>query len=207
MAGDLKKQLENLDVENIGNWPPLFKGVLVLLVVITVCGGWFYFDTQHQIDELEKSVRKETDLREQFEFKQKKAANLERYRDQMEEMEKRFGTLLRQLPKSTEVPGLIEDISFAASGSGLDFKDVQMRSEIRGELFTELPLQMEATGTYHQLGDFVSKVSGLPRIVTLHDFTITPADKAKRGAAASLPSERLVLKVTAKTYQYDGGKE
>lgn len=200
MASDFIEQLNELDYENIGDWPPLVKIAAMVLLIFAVSGLGYYFIVSDQIKLLERLDKKEDDLRGEFERKQKKAANLDAYKKQMEEVQQQFGSLLRQLPKSTEVPGLIEDISFAASNSGLDFKEVEMKGERRTDLFTELPLDMEAIGTYHQFGNFVSKVSGLPRIVTLHDFTITPIQqRTKSGGTA----DKLMLKVRAKTYRYD----
>ena len=115
------------------------------------------------------------DLRGEFEEKQRKAVNLEDYRLQMTEMCESFRGMLRQLPTNTEIPGLIDDISQSEAYSGLEFKETKYLKERKAEFYTEKPVSIEVSGNYHQLGLFVSRVSSLPRIVTLHDLTIRKA--------------------------------
>jgi type IV pilus assembly protein PilO len=124
------------------------------------------------------------------------AANLEAYKEQMEEMEVSFGALLKQLPSDTEVPGLLEDITRTGLGSGLEFEEIKLLPEVTQQFYIELPIQIVVMGSYHDLATFVSGVASLPRIVTLHDFDIKPADKS--GASSALR-----MSVLAKTYRYN----
>ena len=110
-------------------------------------------------------------------------------------MERSFGTMLRQLPGRTEVPSLLVDISQVGLSSGLQEKLFQPATEVRKDFYAELPIKIRLTGSYHQFGSFVSGIAGLPRIVTLHDISITQ-DAKEAG------SDRLTLDVTAKTYRY-----
>ena len=192
-------QFKDLDIDNIGDWPGIVKGFFTIIVFAIVIGATYYFDTQDQIAVLETERAKELDLKDEFENKQSKAVNLESYREQMTEMCVSFQSMLRQLPTGTEIPGLIDDISQSEAYSGLEFQQTRYLKETEAEFYTEKPVQIQVSGTYHQLGMFVSRVSSLPRIVTMHDYSITSA-KAKRGAA---DEGRLALSITAKTYRYD----
>lgn len=192
-------QFTNLDFDNVGDWPGVVKGFFTVLVFALVVGAVYYFDTTEQIQRLEAAERDELDLRGEFEEKQRKAVNLEDYRMQMTEMCESFRGMLRQLPTNTEIPGLIDDISQSEAYSGLEFKETRYLKERKAEFYTEKPFSIEVLGDYHQLGLFVSRVSSLPRIVTLHDLSIEAPKR--RGSQAQ--TDKLTLKVRAKTYRYD----
>ena len=178
------------------------KGFFTILVFAGVLGLVYYFDTQDQIAELERERNTEKDLRSEFEVKQRKAVNLDSYREQMTEMCESFRHILQQLPTSTEIPGLIDDISQSEAYSGLDFEETKYLKERRSEFYTEKPVSITVSGNYHQLGKFVSRVSSLPRIVTMHNYKISKA-KAKKGEK----NDRLTLNITAKTYRYDSNTD
>lgn len=185
--------LNNLDPENIGSWPLPVK-TFIWAIVAVVCGFLVYnFMLSESLVALEKEQGKESGLMQDYENKAFQAANLDRYKKQMEEMETTFGALLRQLPSDTEVPGLLEDISHTGLSAGLEFKSIQLGSESAKEFYIELPISIEVRGGYHALGAFVSGVSALPRIVTLHDFQI------KTGQSMN----DLTMSITAKTYRYN----
>lgn len=194
-------QLRTLDMQDVGRWPLLFRGIAIgMIFVLVAVGATYYFVWRNKIPQLEQVQRQEQDLRSTFESRQKLAANLDAYRDQLEEVERTFGAMLRQLPGETEVPSLLIDISQTGLAAGLEERLFQPMSEITREAYSELPIKMQVVGTYHELGNFVSGVVALPRIVTLHDVSLRP-EQAQRGAAAG-PSNRLVMDVTAKTYRY-----
>lgn len=185
--------LNNLDPENIGGWPLAVKTFIWAIAAI-VCGFLVYnFMLADSLALLEKEQGKESGLMQDYEKKAFQAANLERYKKQMEEMETTFGALLRQLPSDTEVPGLLEDISHTGLSAGLEFKSIKLGQETVREFYVELPISIEVRGGYHALGAFVSGVSALPRIVTLHDFEI------KSGKSMN----DLTMSITAKTYRYN----
>jgi type IV pilus assembly protein PilO len=112
----------------------------------------------------------------------------------MVEMEEKFSLLLKRLPTSNETPGLLDDLSYVGTTSGLTFLKIGWLPEVEKEFYTELPIKIEVIGSYHEFGDFVGKVAQLPRIVSLHDFSITSSDSGK-----------LTFSVVAKTYRYEGG--
>ncbi|MCG8315596.1 MAG: type 4a pilus biogenesis protein PilO [Pseudomonadales bacterium] len=187
------ESLNNLDPENIGGWPLPVKA-FIWVVVAAVCGFLVYnFMLSDSLLSLEKEQKKEVGYMQDYEKKAFQAANLDRYKKQMEDMETTFGALLRQLPSDTEVPGLLEDISHTGLSAGLEFKSIQLGNEIAKEFYVELPISIEVRGGYHSLGSFVSGVSALPRIVTLHDFEI------KTGQSTN----DLTMSITAKTYRYN----
>ncbi|KFI23803.1 type 4a pilus biogenesis protein PilO [Nitrosococcus oceani] len=182
-----------LDFSEIGDWPTVAKAIAVLFIFASVVGGGYWFFTKDEILQLEDFKKKEPELKATFEAKQAKAANLESYEKQMEEMKLSFGTMLRQLPSKTEVADLLVDISQTGLSSGLEFEFFKPSSELPADFYAELPIQIRVIGNYHQFGEFVSKVAALPRIVTLHNFAIENQDKE---------SGKLAMDITAKTYRY-----
>jgi type IV pilus assembly protein PilO len=192
-------QLRALDTQDVGRWPPLFRGIAIGLIFVLVAGGGtYYFVWRAKLPELEQTQRQEANLRTTFESRQRLAANLDAYKDQLEEVERTFGAMLRQLPGETEVPGLLVDISQTGLAAGLEERLFQPMTEVTREAYSELPIKMQVVGTYHELGAFVSGVVALPRIVTLHDVSLKPEPAGQGGNA----SGRLVMDVTAKTYRY-----
>ena len=198
-------QFKNLDFDNVGDWPGLVKGFFTVLVFAAVIGLVYYFHTTEQIQRLETEQRNERSLKDEFETKQRKAVNLVAYREQMKEMCLSFRGMLRQLPTSTEIPGLIDDISQSEAYSGLEFRETKYLKERKAQFYTEKPVQIEVTGDYHQLGMFVSRVSSLPRIVTLHNLSIE--SPRRQSSNSSADNAGLILKVTAKTYRYDAASD
>ncbi|MEJ5060396.1 MULTISPECIES: type 4a pilus biogenesis protein PilO [unclassified Pseudomonas] len=190
-----KIDINELDTNNIGSWPPAIKVLVGVLVMILVLSLGYSFSTRELEGLLQLKREEESILKEQFATKSHMAANLELYTQQMKEMENSFGVLLRQLPSDTEVPGLLEDITRTGLGSGLEFEEIKLLPEVTQPFYIELPIQITVTGAYHDLATFVSGVAGLPRIVTLHDFDLAPADP-ESGA-------KLRMSILAKTYRYN----
>jgi type IV pilus assembly protein PilO len=187
--------LRALDTNDPGRWPLPFRvGAIAILFVAVVAVGIYMFTIKEEVPLLERAQQEELDLRTQFEDRQRKAANFDAYRAQLAEIERDFGAMLRQLPGKTEVPSLLVDISQTGLGAGLEERLFQPTGEIQKDFYAELPIRLRYTGSYHELGNFVSGIAALPRIVTLHDITIRPLDQAA-------PDE-LTLDVTAKTYRY-----
>jgi type IV pilus assembly protein PilO len=187
--------LRNLDTNDPGRWPlPIRVGAVAALFVALVAFGIYMFVIQEEMPLLERAQREELDLRTQFEDRQRKAANFDAYRAQLAEIERDFGAMLRQLPGKTEVPSLLVDISQTGLGAGLEEVEFTPSGEIHKDFYAELPIKLQYTGSYHELGNFVSGIAALPRIVTLHDIRIRRRDNAS--------SDELILDVTAKTYRY-----
>jgi len=192
---NLIEELRSLDTSDPGRWPLPFRLVAVALTFAAVVAfGVYMFVVKTQIPLLERAELQEQELRATFEQKQRRAANFEAYRAQLAEIERSFGTMLRQLPGRTEVPNLLIDISQTGLGAGLEEKLFQPLAEVQREFYAELPIKIRLTGSYHELGDFVSGIAALPRIVTLHDITISPEGLDT--------FDELNLDVTAKTYRY-----
>ena len=186
-------ELDQIDWEEPGTWPALVKsGLMILAVLLTALLGYI-FVVKAQLDGLNSAEGEEHALRAEFQAKAFEAANLAALRDQMAEMNQMFGALVSQLPSDTEVPGLLEDITAIGSSNGLDFNSIELQEEILQEFYIELPIDILVTGTYHDLGSFVSGISGLPRIVTLHDFEMLPVE--------SRPGV-MQMSIMAKTYRY-----
>lgn len=190
------EELKNLDFSDIGRWPlpvqAFFVGIFFLLA--SAIGFWALV-WREQAPVLERAQAEERELRTSFEEKQRKAANFSAYKAQLAEIERSFGTMLRQLPGKTEIPNLLVDISQTGLGAGLQEELFQPLDEERKDFYAEKPIKIRLSGSFHEFGRFVSDIAALPRIVTLHDIEITP--KGKDPAF-----DELVLNVTAKTYRY-----
>ncbi|CAE6948896.1 MULTISPECIES: type 4a pilus biogenesis protein PilO [Pseudomonas] len=190
-----KIDVNDLDLNNLGSWPGPVKFIASLLLAIVVLGLGYNFHLKDMQADLERRQMEEETLKQQFSAKAFQAANLEAYKAQMAEMETSFGALLRQLPSDTEVPGLLEDITRTGLGSGLEFEEIKLLPEVAQQFYIELPIQIRVVGSYHDLATFVSGVASLPRIVTLHDFDVVPAEKTG--------TSKLRMSILAKTYRYN----
>ena len=165
--------LADLDMDNIGRWPLVLKVIVLTLLYVLILVAGFYLHVEDLNKQLGGVEQEEQTLRQDFEKKAFEAANLEAYKAQLVEMEQRFGALVAQLPSETEVPGLLEDITDKGELNGLSIKRIDLLDEQAQTFYVELPIAIEAVGSYHDLGAFISGMAGLPRIVTLHDFEIT----------------------------------
>jgi len=187
-------ELRSLDTNDPGRWPlPIRVGAVALVFAGAVAVGIWLMVIKSEMPILEQAQATERELRGQFEEAQRKAANFDAFRAQLAEIERDFGSMLRQLPGKTEVPSLLVDISQTGLGAGLEEQTFTPTGEIQKDFYAELPIKLRYTGSYHELGNFVSGIAALPRIVTLHDISIRPV--------GSNPDE-LTLDVTAKTYRY-----
>ena len=184
-------QLSELTLENAGAWPLVVKIIVWFLVFSSIVVAGYYGVIEPMEKELDDLEQNENLLKSRYQAKAHVAANLEAYRKQMKDIEKNFGALLGQLPSQTEVPGLLDDISDAGVVNGLQFKKIGLGKERKKEFYVELPINISVGGEYHNMGAFVSSVAALPRIVTLHDFSIS-LDK----------DSSLVMEIEAKTYRY-----
>ncbi|MCH8071332.1 MAG: type 4a pilus biogenesis protein PilO [Proteobacteria bacterium] len=192
---NLVEELQNLDVNDVGRWPLAFRAAVIAIVFVVVLGmGVYLFIIEDKAPQLQRVQDEEQTLRISFENKQKKAANYDAYKAQLAQMEQSFGTMLRQLPGKTEIPSLIVDISQTGLAAGLQEKLFQPQAEIPKDFYAEKPITISLSGGYHEIANFVSGVAALPRIVTLHDISITPDSQDTY--------DRLTIQVTAKTYRY-----
>ncbi len=183
--------LKNVDINNLGSWPVPLKIAGIGIVCLLLLGGGWYFIIQGELDEHAVAQKKEEELREKFSGLKGQAINLPAYRQQMEEIHQTFGSLLRQLPNSTEVPELLVDITQAGLGRGLEFVLFKPERETTKQFYAELPISIQVNGSYHELALFISDVAALPRIVTFGNINITPA-----------AGNRLNMSAQAFTYRY-----
>jgi len=192
---NLIEELRSLDVRDPGRWPmPIVIGAVVLWFIVLTLALSYFFVWSSERPELDRRQAEEQELRQQFRTKHAKAVNLEVYKQQLADIERSFGALLRQLPGKTEVPNLLVDISQTGLAAGLEEKLFQPEPEEKRDFYAELPIKIRLSGTYHQFGDFVSGIAALPRIVTLHDIEIKPESQSGY--------DQLTLDVTARTYRY-----
>jgi len=187
--------LNDLDLTNVARWPIAARAVVILFLMGGVIFLGYWFHTKDQLVQLDEVEQHEMNLRARFEQKARQAANLEAYQQQLGEMQESFGAMLRQLPNKTEVADLLVDVSQTGLASGLEFELFKPTGEIPKEFYAELPINIRVIGNYHEFGDFISGVAGLPRIVTLHNVSIKHKGN-KDGAGL------LTMDMTAKTYRY-----
>ena len=192
---NLIEELQSLDANDVGRWPLLFRVAVIVIVFVLVSGlGIYWFIVKDKAPQLERARGEEVELRLTFENKQKKAANYDAYKAQLEQIEQSFGTMLRQLPGETEIPSLLVDISQTGLAAGLQEKLFVPQPEIPKDFYAEKPIKIRLTGSYHEIGNFVSGIAAQPRIVTLHNINITPENQES--------FDNLSMEVTAQTYRY-----
>lgn len=199
MSQKKKFRLSDLDFNNIGSWPRQAKMVFCVLVGLFILVMAWLLLIKGKREELQGLERQETDLRQEFETKQGRAANLEPLKQQLAQMEQVLQQMLRQLPSKTEMPDLIVDVSQTALSTGLANQLFQPGAETPREFYAERPIALRMIGSYHQFGAFVSGVASLPRVVilTMHDISLKP----KAGGKIS-DNSALELSGTVKTYRY-----
>jgi type IV pilus assembly protein PilO len=195
-AAAILQELRSLDTRDPGRWPLPVRALAVAICFAAASIALVYLLVwQNQMPQLQQREDQEQKLRAEFRTKHAKAVNVNLYKQQLADIERSFGAMLRQLPSKTEVPNLLVDISQTGLAAALQEKLFQPGGEVKKDFYAELPIQIRLTGTYHEFGEFVSGIAALPRIVTLHDIQITPLDKNGVGG-------QLQLDLTAKTYRY-----
>ncbi|MHB8920542.1 MAG: type IV pilus inner membrane component PilO [Halothiobacillus sp.] len=191
-------ELKSLDFQTIGLASLGTRLIIFLFVIALIVGAIIYFDTLPQRDELAQKKSQEISLLETITTKQKLAANLNAYQDQLKEMQVRFGELLRQLPNKSEAENLIIDVAQTSLKNGLKNQQIQPGTEIKHTFYAETPYTLTLQGTYNQLAKFISDTANLPRIVTLHN----PSIKPEQGDKQDMKSPPLVMTIVTKTYRY-----
>ncbi|MDM7861622.1 type 4a pilus biogenesis protein PilO [Alteromonas sp. ASW11-36] len=183
------KEMNELDFENVALWPFEIKTVVAAVLAIIVGILSYHLIISAKLPVLDQAELREVELKQQFEAKYRIAVNLQAYEDQLARIEEDFSSMLKSLPTSNETPGLLDDITYVGTTAGLTFRVLNWQNEVPKEFYTELPIELEVQGTYHEFGNFVSSIAGLPRIVTLHDFEILSE------------ADGLKLQMQAKTYR------
>ena len=189
------EDFNNIDPKNMGSLPLPMKAVILGFIFLFLVGAGYWFMWKPSMEELEGVRNKETELRSVFMAKKKEAVNLPIYKQQMVDIEKTFGALLRQLPDKSQMDGLLTDINVAGLEVGLEFELFRPGAEAPAEFYAEKPISIRVLGTYHQLGAFAQNIGELSRIVTLENLTITPV------------GDKLGVDAVAKTFRYlDSGE-
>ena len=191
--------LNELTLDNIGQWPQLAKIGIVSFLSLLLIGLGYWLIIKPNFDQYNTLAIEEISLKSDFELKQTQASSLDAYRNQLQIMQERFGNMLKQLPTQNEMPGLLEDISKTGLASGLAFELFAPMPEVQHDFYIELPIKIAVVGNYHQFAVFLSRVALMNRIVTLHDFVI-------EGESPELqkinPGALLNMQITAKIYRY-----
>ncbi|WP_320821883.1 type 4a pilus biogenesis protein PilO [Reinekea sp.] len=191
---------QNPDFNNMGSWPLAIKVATLVLISVLIVFGFYWFAVKDSKVRYQSSMAKEPTLKQQYQNKSFQVANLDAYKLQLIEMEESFGALLAQLPDDSEMPGLLDDISTTGTQSGLEIDKITPSADMAQEFYIETPIGITVRGSFHEMGNFVSSMSAIPRIVTLHDFSIKGT-----GNRVSAESEApLIMTIQAKTYRYQG---
>lgn len=185
----------NIDFKNAGSLPMPVKLVLLGILAIILIGLGYWFLWSPQIDDLDQAKAKEQELRQTFLTKKAQAIKVDAYKQQMIDIEKTFGALLKQLPDKSQMDGLLTDINQAGLGRGLEFDLFKPGQETVADFYAEMPIQIKIKGNYHDVGAFATDISKLSRIVTLNDLNIVPLNKDVKDSV-------LTMEATAKTYRY-----
>ena len=185
----------NIDFKNMGSLPMPVKLVLLSFLFLLLMGLGYWFLWSDQVAEIDQAKAKEQELRKVFLDKKAQAIKVEAYKQQMVDIEKTFGALLKQLPDKSQMDGLLTDINQAGLGRGLEFDLFKPGQETVADFYAEMPIQIKIRGNYHDIGAFATDISKLSRIVTLNDLTIAPISKDTKDTMLSLDA-------TAKTYRY-----
>ena len=185
----------NIDFKNAGSMPMPVKLVLLGFLFLVLVGLGYWFLWSDQIAEIDQAKAKEQELRQTFLAKKAQAVKIDAYKQQMIDIEKTFGALLKQLPDKSQMDGLLTDINQAGLGRGLEFDLFKPGQETPADFYAEMPIQIKIKGTYHDIGAFATDISKLSRIVTLNDLSIAPLNKDSKDSV-------LTLEAVAKTYRY-----
>ena len=191
----------NIDFNNAGSLPAAVKAVLLAFIFLIILALGYYFLWTDAFTSLDTAKAKEEELRKTFLDKQAQAVNLAGYKQQMVEIEKTFGALLKQLPDKSQMDGLLTDINQAGLARGLEFELFKPGQETQAEFYAEMPISIKVLGTYHDLGAFATDISKLSRIVTLNDISVTTGKDGKE-AKSNNTDVALVMEATARTYRY-----
>lgn len=191
--------LSELTLDNVGQWPILVKVGTVLVIALLIIGLGYWVIIKSNFEQLDTLTLQEATLKTAFESKQHQAANLQAYRNQLQLMNERFGTMLKQLPAKNEMPGLLEEISKTGVTVGLKFELFAPQPEIKHDFYIELPIKITVVGTYMQLATFLSRVAEMSRIVTLHEFSISGLTSKDN---KMISEDVLLMNITAKIYRY-----
>lgn len=194
---------QNPDFNNMGSWPAAIKLTTLVLISALIVFGFYWFAVKDSNLRYDRAVSTEPQLREQYRTKSFQVANLDAFKLQLLEMEETFGELLAQLPDETEMPGLLDDISTTGTQSGLEIDRITPQADVVREFYIETPISIEVRGSYHEMGNFVSSMSAIPRIVTLHDFDISVQNQGPTNEAEA----PLRMTIQARTYRYKGEGE
>lgn len=191
---------QNPDFNNMGSWPAAIKLSTLIIVSALIVFGFYWFQVKDSQIRYQSIVSKEPTLKQQYQAKSFQVANLDAFKQQLQKMEEDFSALLDQLPNDVDMPSLLDDISTTGTQSGLEIDTITPNADVIRDFYIETPITISVRGSYHEMGNFVSSMSAIPRIVTLHDFSM---DRTSQGEAEA----PLKMTIQAKTYRYKGEAE
>jgi type IV pilus assembly protein PilO len=196
------QSFNELDINDMASWPIIAKAILIAFLCMLIGGAGYYAIISDSIKKLDQTKQQEIDLKSQFEVRASQASSLNAYRQQMVELEEMLKNQLKQLPNKNEVAGLLDDISYIATNNGLKLIRINWEPEVKKDFYTELPMRIELSGDYDQLGQFSADIAALPRIVLLGNFTINKKDTDSKSVNNNIVND-ITMSVQAKTYRYD----
>ena len=199
--------INELDVSEIAQWPRLIQLFVIAVFSLLMMLIMYQYSLKEKMLLIEQLEKGQVELKDGFEKKIADAKNYKAYLLQKKEVEVRLNEVLGLLPSKAQVPGLVDAVSEQGVSSGLTFRSIRMRPEKQDEFLVELPMEINVVGAYHEFGDFVGLMAGLPRLVTLHDFSIMQlTDSEREHVHYDSGSETLRMILTAKTYRHAAGE-
>jgi type IV pilus assembly protein PilO len=173
--------------------PKVVLGVIGLVALAAL--SYFFLISPIQL-RIEALVQRKTQVTTEVTQARAQVAEIERFRREIVELEKRLVLLQDRLPSEKETPTLYRALSSAAEQVGLGVSLFQPREARAKDVVSEIPITLTAEGSYHQLAKFFERVAGLPRVVTVNDFKMSGLAKAKNSMRADM---------TLATYMYRAG--
>lgn len=183
--------LNKIDIGSLVQAPATAKAVVAGLILAIIVAVGFYFDWSPALDSLEAAKTEEQRLRDSYAGKKRQAIHYEAYKQRLADTEKALAAMLKQLPNKSEMDNLLTDVNQIGIGRGLEFDLFRPGSESRTDFYATLPITIKVNGAYHDLGNFVSDIARLPRVVTIHDIGLAPGK-----------SGRMAMEATVRTYRY-----
>ncbi len=195
---------QNPDLNNMGSWPLAIKITTLVIISAAIVFAFFWFTVKASNEQLQRVTAKEPQLKETYKSKAFQVSNLDAFKEQLAKMEEDFGALLDQLPDEIDMPSLLDELSTTGAQSGLEIDKITPSGDAVREFYIETPIKIEVRGSYHEMGNFVSALAAIPRIVTLHDFQMKTSGNVAESNEAEAP---LQMTIEARTYRYKGEKQ
>ncbi|WP_154180462.1 type 4a pilus biogenesis protein PilO [Vibrio furnissii] len=188
--------VHDLELDEISEWPLVAQLIALVLLVLVLQGAGYWFYLQPKQDTLAAHKQQEQTLKSTIRIKASKVATLPKLKIQLDELAQRYDFLLRQLPVQKELASMLASVNELGLDNSLTFTRIDWGEKQNQQFLYRLPLNIELTGNYHDIGDFSEAIARLPRIINFDDVD---------WQRVSQESSTLHFRVRAYTYQFKPG--